>query len=261
MLRSTAVAIASLLISSAFPSHLDGQGRGLLTGTVTRIDKTPIENARVTVVGTDIISETRADGSYRLWGIPAGQFSLEVRMLGFAPGMFPFEIAAGATMQMPVVLVSVATPLDTVRVSSSNGLTPVMRGFEERRKRGEGKFFTMKDIAQMQARSFTDILRRAPGIQVQTVSGLFGNSDAVRSQRGGFGTRVCPVVFYINGVVFPMQQDFTINHFVSPEDVSAVEVYSGSSEIPPQFNSSSYSSRCGVVVIWTRQGIDPARTR
>ena len=255
MLRSVAITIA-VLTAKTIPFTSHAQERGLLTGIVTRIDKTPIENARVKVVGTDIIAETRADGSYRLWGIPAGQHAIEVRMLGFATALLRFEISAGAAMEMPITLVTVATALDTVRVSSSDGLSPAMRGFEERRRRGGGKFFTMQEITRMQVRSVSDILRRAPGIQIQNVGGVFGPSDAVRSSRTG--NRPCPLLFFVNGSPFPMQPDVTINNYVAASDVAAMEVYSGAAEVPPQFNSGLSTARCGVVVIWTRAGIDPS---
>jgi hypothetical protein len=256
MLRSAIFGAVSWLFISAVPSNIDGQEKGLLTGTVTRTDNTPIENARVKVVGTDMVAVTRADGSYRVWGIPAGLHSLEVRMLGFSTALLRFELTTGASMQLPVTLVPVATALDTVRVSSSDGLTPAMRGFEERRRRGAGKFFTMQEIARMQVRSVSDILRRAPGIQIQNVGGMFGPSDAVRSARTG--NRPCPLLFFVNGSPFPMQPDVTINNYVAASDVAAMEVYSGASEVPPQFNSGLSTARCGVVVIWTRSGIDPS---
>jgi Outer membrane receptor for Fe3+-dicitrate len=177
-------------------------------------------------------------------------------MLGYATGNLPFDLAKGGSVQLAVSLAAAALALDTIKVSATDGMTPAMRGFEERRHRGSGKFFTRADITKMQARNFTDILRRVPGMQIQTVSSMFGAGEAVRSPRiaGGISNRTCPMMFYINGAPFPMNQDYTINQFVSTDDVAAVEVYSGSSEIPPQFNSGMASAPCGVVLIWIRDG-------
>ena len=59
MLRSVAITIA-VLTAKTIPFTSHAQERGLLTGIVTRIDKTPIENARVKVVGTDIIAALKS---------------------------------------------------------------------------------------------------------------------------------------------------------------------------------------------------------
>jgi hypothetical protein len=40
---------------------------------------------------------------------------------------------------------------------------------------------------------------------------------------------------------------------VAIEEVVAIEVYAPS-EMPPQFNSTSYNARCGLVSVWTRSG-------
>lgn len=249
-----------LLLASiiACPLHslLLAQGDGLVAGTVTGIRDTPLGNARIRVLGTDISAESKSDGSYRLAGVSEGHHTLEVRMLGYATGNLPFDLVKGGSVQLAVSLIAAAVPLDTVKVLATAGMTPAMRGFEERRHRGAGKFFTRSDITKMQARNFTDILRRVPGMQIQTVNSVFGSSDVVRSPRiaGGFNNRTCPMMFYINGAPFPINQDYTINQFVSTDDVAAVEVYSGSSEIPPQFNTGMASAPCGVVLIWIRDG-------
>ena len=248
--------IASLLAFPFSSGSLIAQAEGNLTGIVTGAGNTPLGNARIKVLGTDIVAESRSDGSFRLAGLSDGHRTLEVRMLGYATGIIPFDIENGASRQLAVTLAATVTALDTVRVTATDGMTSAMRGFEERRHRGAGKFFTRADITKMQARNFTDILRRVPGMQIQTVNSVFGSSDAVRSPRiaGGFNNRTCPVMFYINGAPFPMNQDYTINQFVSTDDVAAVEVYSGSSEIPPQFNSGMASAPCGVVLILIRDG-------
>lgn len=261
--RLACILPAAVCVTALLPSQLQSQDPGLITGTVMSQDRRPIQNARLKVVGTDLIAESREDGTFRVWGIPAGHYSLEVRMLGYSTGMIPFDIASGANLVLPVTLVPVALTLDTVTVSSLAGLPPAMRGFEERRAHGIGRFFTRKDIRQMQARNFTDILRRAPGIRIASVSSPSGRGDAVRSQRTGAatGTRACPLLFFINGAPFPMSPDMSINYYVSPDDVEAVEVYNGAVDIPPEFNSGMFNTRCGVIVIWTRHREDPVVSR
>lgn len=253
--RRVFLIVASLLLCPLLDPLL-AQGEGFVAGTVTGPNNTPLENARIKVLGTDLKTESKSDGTYRLAGVSEGHHTLEIRALGYTTGKLPFDVQKGGSVELAVSLATAAVALDTVKVSAMDGLTPAMRGFEERRHRGVGKFFTRADIAKMQARNFTDILRRVPGMQIQTVSSVFGSSDAVRSPRiaGGIANRTCPMMFYINGAPFPMNQDYTINQFVSTEDVAAVEVYSGSSEIPPQFNSAMASAPCGVVLIWIRDG-------
>lgn len=143
-----------------------------------------------------------------------------------------------------------ALPLDTVKVSAP--IIPAhLRGFEERRARGSGRYFTRAQIDRMHARQVTDILRRVPGFQFQPA-----RTDGPSVQTGRTGTRVCPVLYYINGSPFPVGADQSINSFIDSDAVDGIEVYSGTSSIPAQFNSSMYNSRCGVIVIWTRAGVD-----
>ena len=61
------------------------------------------------------------------------------------------------------------------------------------------------------------------------------------------------MAFFLNGSPFPVPNDIPVNHYISVEEVVAVEVYSPS-ETPPQFNSSMYGARCGLVGVWTRSG-------
>jgi hypothetical protein len=64
------------------------------------------------------------------------------------------------------------------------------------------------------------------------------------------------MIYYVNGSLFPLSSDASINQYVATDDLAAVEVYTGSSQIPPEFNSSLYGSRCGVVALWTRSSLD-----
>jgi hypothetical protein len=236
---------------------------GTLKGTVNTAEKKPVPEARVTVVGTGLVTVSDTDGTFRIGGLPSGSQSVEVKMLGYGAILLPVRIEGGQTASLDVTLTAVAAPLETVEVTGDTMIVPGMRGFQERRARGVGKFFTREDIERMQVRLFTDVLRRVPGMQVQSVKGSYGDGYSVQTGRTQSisGARTCPVLFYVNGAPFPLGGDIAINNFISPEEVAAVEVYTGTSQIPPQFNSSMYNARCGVVVIWTRSSNDPKRSR
>jgi len=64
----------------------------------------------------------------------------------------------------------------------------------------------------------------------------------------------------VNGIPFASAGELAINHYVSPGEVAAVEVYNGASQIPPEYNSSSGNARCGVVLIWTRISSSSSRS-
>ncbi len=197
-----------------------------------------------------------SDGRFTISNVSAGAQVLEVRLIGYVAFDESVTVIAGQTLNIDVTLVAAAIPLKAVEVTGAPGLRPVLEAFEHRRARGNGHFFNQAEIARMQPRVFTDVLRRVPGIILQPASGSFGSNDMVRMNRtiGVTGSRNCPVLFYINGMPLQVSGDMSINQYVAPEDVVAMEVYSGSSQIPPEFQSGLLNSRCGVIVIWTKVG-------
>lgn len=267
MTRSPRVAATrglQLLVLLCVPALLVAQQEGTVQGAVAVTDGSPLALARVSIVGTKLVTVTNRDGSFQIAGVPLGLQVLHVGMVGYGAVMFPIEVQSADTVQVRVTLVVAAVALAAIEVEGER--TPfvvAMRGFEERRARGNGHYFNRAEIARMQARSFTDVLRRVPGVQVQAVPGPFETGEAVRMSRtiGVMGARACPVLYFVNGSPFPVTGDIQINHFIAPEDVAAVEVYSGMSQIPPQFNSSQYNARCGVIVIWTLSGADTTQSR
>lgn len=248
--------LPALLVAVALPTvgEVAAQATGTLTGRVKTADGRPLAHAQVAVRGTTLIAVADDGGGFRIAGVPSSAQTLHVRMLGYEPRLLTVAVVAGQTLDVEVVLASNPLPLDTVEVVSDVAVSPGMRGFEERRARGPGTFFTRDDIGRMQPRVVTDVLRRVPGLQVRPIRGGMGNNVSVQT-RGS----ECQMLFFMNGAPFPIPGDQPINHFVAPEELIGVEVYSGSSEIPAQFNSSRFNSRCGVVVLWTRDGPERAR--
>jgi len=236
--------------------RLHAQSTGALTGQVLADSVTPLAEARIRVIGATNVVVSGSDGRFSFGTVAPGNQLLEIRRLGYVAFQQWVKIVAGQTLDLQIKLELVPVPLAPVVVKGEPALWPAMEGFEERRAHATGHFFDRTEIARMQPRLFTDVLRRVPGVQIQPSTGAFGGNEMVRMTRtvGVTGLRQCPVLFYLNGMPFQVAGDMSINQYVTPEDVVAIEVYSGSSQIPPEFLSNLLNSRCGVVVIWTRLG-------
>jgi len=253
------LAVGALLL----PLHLGAQGsapkketpEGTLTGQVVAEDGIPLAQARIRIAGRTPLVLSGSDGRFTL-SVGAGDQVLEVRLLGYVAFVQLVNVVAGQTLEVHVTLVAAPIPLKSIEVKASAALRPVLEGFEHRRARGNGHFFNQAEIARIQPHVFTDVLRRVPGVILQPAAGSFGSNDMVRMNRttGVTGSRNCPVLFYINGMPMQIIGDMSIDQYVTPQDVVAMEVYSGSSQVPPEFQSSLLNSRCGVIVIWTRVG-------
>jgi hypothetical protein len=254
--RGLALAAAlALLASIAGPAPAAAQsGAAELLITVRGADGYPLPNARITLDGADARARSGREGRFQVGGVAAGSHVLGVTALGYKQARVDLEVAAGEVSRMVVTLQVAPLALETLDVDAMEDFPPPLRDFYRRRSRGAGHFFTRQQIEVMQPRVLTDVLRRVPGLQIQNASGPFGSSQSAHTGRSS-GPRTCTIQYYVNGIPFPVAPDIGINTFIRPDEVAGVEVYSGSAEIPAQFNSSQSNSRCGVVAIWTRGAV------
>jgi hypothetical protein len=232
------------------------QGTGALSGTVRTADGTAVSGAQIVVPGLTTGVVSAADGRYLLAGVQPGSRVVEVHHIGYRTAAATVTFEAGLPREWNVTLELEPVPIDALEVTSLRGRTPALEGFFLRRERGLGHFFTRSDIEEMNAREITDILRRVPGARIVPIPGPFGTSNVLQLSRslGASNGRTCPILYYMNGVPFPVRADIGIDAYVRAQDVEAVEVYSGTSRIPPEFTSTGQTSRCGVVGLWTRIG-------
>jgi hypothetical protein len=167
--------------------------------------------------------------------------------------------------------------LDTVRTTARRDPT----GFAERRRRSAGGYFiTGEQIERQKIRRTTDVLLTIPGLvmrrytysdlvdaRVDTAgafaSGLFdpqyGEQYVLEFRRrpppsmgGTQGRPVCPVQFYLDGAPYeptPSQLDVDL----AAQSIAAVEAYPAASTVPAQF--AGPRAACGVVLLWTREGL------
>lgn len=234
---------AMLLLTQALPVSAQS---GSVAGVVFGADSEPLSHARLRIAGTAVAVFAGATGGFLLVDVPAGRQMLDVRRIGYAPVQLPIDVPAGDTLRLRVVLLALALELEAVDVRSD--IPAPLKGFEERRARGPGVFFTRDEITRLQPRQLTDVLRRVPGVTVRSVNGTYGDNQQVTMR----GSR-CQMMFYVNGSPLPVSSDIPINNYVAVDEVVAIEIYAPS-EMPPQFNSTTYNARCGLVGVWTRSG-------
>lgn len=257
--------LRALVVLCASITELEAQGSGAVLGTVTSSEGgTPLALARVSVVGTKTTTVTRIDGAFTLTRVAVGTRVLQIRLTGYTTILTAVVVDARDTVRLDIALEPAPMTLDPVQITGKPApRLPAMAGFEERRAHAQGHFFNRDEIVRMQPRRFTDVLRRVPGVQMQHVSSPYEQGEAVRMSRtiGVMGARHCPVLYYVNGSPFPVTGDIPIDQYINPEEVAAVEVYSGMSQIPSEFNSSAHNARCGVIVIWTLSSLDSVKDK
>lgn len=247
------ILLAVIALGASVSAQARAQRAGAISGVVLTSDSSPIPFARVALIGSGAVASSDGEGRFHITSAPEGRHELYVRKIGFSPRIVPVRVRSGDTLALRLHLERLE-PLELQTIEVSAPVHPMLRGFETRRALGIGTFLRHDDILKMQPRSVTDVLRRIPGLQIRPLPGPHGTNLSV-VQRG----QRCPVMFFLNGSPFPILET-PITHYVTVEELVAVEVYSPS-ELPAQFNSSAGAARCGVVGLWTQYGRTVRRNR
>jgi TonB-dependent receptor-like protein len=127
-------------------------------------------------------------------------------------------------------------------------------GLEARRTIGRGHFIGRQEIDKIKPRATTELLRRVPGLRVETA----GSQVGIRSRRAGD----CEMLLYLDGT--PVYNELapgtrrsrgatavvSVIDRIPPTMLEAIEVYLGPAETPPQYSRGG--ANCGAILIWTR---------
>ena len=89
-----------------------------LTGTVNNAqDGEPLSKVQVSVVGTSFAGATKANGAFRVAGLPAGKYVLQVSAVGYRTISVPFEFAtADESKEFTITLAPDFHPTEAVEV-------------------------------------------------------------------------------------------------------------------------------------------------
>ncbi len=248
---------ATLLLPADSPAQEKGKAR--ISGLILAAsDRQPIEGARIRIFILDRPIEILSDaaGRFVLKDLPAGEYTVQIEADGLTSQEAPVTLGPRDRFDMEFLVgVPPAVVLPELEVVEAvpdwpRG-APVSSGrpeFERRRQEGNGRYFGPEDIARRNAPTLQDLLRMVPGVVVDC-----RNNNHVCSMRFNRSPRGCGPAYWVDGIP---ATDPSVLYLTRPTDLAGVEVYAGSSQVPPEMEGRN--SRCGVVAIWTKVGEKPS---
>jgi len=213
-----------------------------VVGHVTDTMGVRLAGAEVSVLQTELKLVTDDSGAFDMRDIPSGITVFSVRRLGYEAATFTAVLKPGKAHRVTFALTEIAQSLTGVKVEEKRVTSSWLSLFEKRRTNNRGTFFTRQDIERRQARTASDILRTVAGVSIANTR---MGPQLVMTR--GSGARRCFPQLYVHQTPYSgMIDDF------AADDVEAIEVYNGISEVPPDLNTLGRPV-CAAVVIWTRE--------
>ncbi len=109
LLRLAFTACLALVLTLGTHAQTPAPATGTIEGRVKNaVSGDYLNNARVSLKGTEFVALTDESGTFRLAGVPAGAATLRVRFAGFDDQEVPLIITAGQTAQRDITLASQA---------------------------------------------------------------------------------------------------------------------------------------------------------
>ena len=251
VIRFVAVAIALMA-----PGIASAQETATVLGVVRDASTgTPVQDARLSVVGTNLQSTTDVRGAFRITGIRPGSVTLQVRRIGYKGADIPLTLAAGQTLESNPQLTTSAIALEEVVVTGTAG--------EQTRK---AQAATVADIAVSElidvapVKSVQQVLQsRVTGVSVLGASGSAGTSNQIRIRGVSSISLSNEPLLYIDGVRvntgggaawFTGGQNYERMHDIDPDDIESIEVVKG----PAAATLYGADASTGVIQIITKRG-------
>ena len=238
-------------------SRLPPKPTGVIDGAVTDSTLAGLPMAEVSVLRTPLRMFTNPQGRFRITDVAAGQYIVIVRRIGFRPVSQVVDVAEADTLRVAYELERLPKNLlDTVRVIAT-WRSKDLQEFDQRRARGIGQFLTREQIARRGSVELSDLLRGFQSISIaddpSKGGGLPERIAYNKRDFGNFltkGAGACPMEVMVDGVNMPSGFDLNLGPLIS--QIAGIEVYSGPSTAPSQFQG--MDRRCGLILIWTRVG-------
>jgi len=160
--RRAPVAVVAVLGLVAGAAAVAAAQQGRITGQVTdQSNGQPLVGARVTVVGTSLLTLSRAEGRYQIPNVPAGLAHVRATFIGYAAASQSVTVGPGETATADLALVLTPYSLDEVVVTATGDQTKKEVG------NSVARIDAAKQVEQGATSTFTDLLNaHAAGVQV-----------------------------------------------------------------------------------------------
>src|SRR5438094_654028 len=234
--------------------------QGAIAGRVTdRVTQQPVIGAEVLVLGTNLGGRVGQDGRYRISNISAGQYTLQVRLIGYATASQQVSVTAGGTATVDFAVSAAAVPLEAVVVTATGA---------EQLKRELGHTVATIDAAktveQATPTNLADLLNaRAPGVQVLPSGGTTGTGSRIRIRGSSSLSLTNEPIIVVDGIRVENgatgqtatsigvggQTPSRLND-ISPEDIESIEIVKG----PSAAALYGTDAANGVIQIRTKRG-------
>ena len=202
----------------------------------------PLPGAVIEILGAR--GAVDAFGRADLSGVPVGDVPLAVSYPGYLRLDTLVTVEPGAGNLTVLSLRSEARALGdvTVEAESVNDSALRRRGFFDRRTHNTGVFFTREELDQRGVTLFSDIFGPVAGVRIQRRG---GQAQLISSRRRG-----CLMTVFLDGTEMAY---IASNIDALPfDDVAAIEIYRGPSELPLEYAYQKSHDTCGAVLVWTR---------
>jgi hypothetical protein len=209
---------------------------------------------------------TDSAGQFVLTAPRAGDHTVRFERLGYRTiRSEPFALDPRSEISLSVFLPPGAVGLAPVTVTAAPEAATrhlSKAGYFERKRTGHGYYLDGPELERRREKApeFADVLEAIPGVSAMAAaSGFSPTVRAFRLRGMDSMMRACQLpLVYLDGVrvVDNEQGEWAalirdLNAVLTPEDLLAIEVYRGPSEVPSAYGGAD--SGCGVILIWTRR--------
>jgi hypothetical protein len=265
-MRASTLPIAILLCASSLsaPTLRAQNGRTtIVVGVGDAESGAYLNGAQVHLRDTRVGAVTDSTGQARLPRIAAGRYTVDVQRVGYEPLSTPIVLRGEDSVEVVILMRTVARTLSTVTVTDS-AIAPPLRPFEERRRRGVGQFVSGAQIDSLPGYSLPALVEshlRNVHIEHRGNGEMIAIAHRQKTEHvllpGGFGP--CYATVYLDGIMLTgstgggSPPDLSV---IDPTTLAGIEWYSPS-EAPPQYrNAGSMGGgtmqSCGVMLIWSK---------